>query len=208
MFKYLAVFFVPGLYFLFMWNVPWESFSLPKFLGPLSPSILLDIFIILGFYVYLKKNPITVPQGLKSFGILSVLSVLVATFCILISNGLGLLSPFQYLQWPFIQLLIIAPLIEEGVFRGVFLDLGERAQLNRKVAVLFNSFIFSFSHLPAIWYLDPDFHGFIGFQLFYTLILGFICSVLRFSTKGLVAPIVAHFLFNLVFYVSVQNGYI
>ena len=61
------------------------------------------------------------------------------------------------------------------------------------------------SHLPALWFLPEEFHGFIGFQLFYTLLLGWICAKSRVKTNGMLEPVVLHFAFNLIFYIAVKN---
>ncbi|MBT4792381.1 MAG: CPBP family intramembrane metalloprotease, partial [Halobacteriovoraceae bacterium] len=107
-----------------------------------------------------------------------------------------------------LQLLLLAPLIEELVFREGFVALFEKFKLNKILILSLNSILFSLSHLPALWHLPVEFHSFIAFQVFYTLILGWICTKVRIETKGLALPIIHHFLFNLIFYVALKMSYI
>lgn len=206
--KYFAVFLVPSFYFIILWVYSWESLSFLAFMEPISPSILFDVIIGVGGLYLLKQREILGTLTLKGSGIRVAFTGVIAIVCILLTNLLGLLSPFKYIEMPFVQLLIIAPFLEELVFRGLFFGLGEKAQLSSKVNVLYNSILFSISHAPAIWIISPEFHTFIIFQMFYTLGLGFICAQSRYKSQGLGEPILLHFIFNLVFYISVYMKYI
>jgi membrane protease YdiL (CAAX protease family) len=64
--------------------------------------------------------------------------------------------------------------------------------------------IFAFSHLVGLTVLPSEYVPFIGFQVFYTFVLGVICgqSLLRFGS--VLAPIFMHFLFNLSFYIALH----
>lgn len=205
MLKYLAVFLIPMVYFLILWLVPWqEMYSI----GSLPSSILFDIiFIILGLFIFKMKIFVTKLKP-KVFMAQGLVVIVLAIFCIFLSNLMKLNSPFKYLDLIFLKLLIIAPIVEELVFRGVFIEVGEKVKLNRRVSALLNAFLFSLSHAPALWFLEKEFHSFIVFQLIYTLALGYICALSRFKSKGIVAPITLHFLFNLVFYFAINTKYL
>ena len=205
MIKYLAVFIVPIGYFLAIWFIPWENYFS---LGSFSSSLTFDIVFILSFYTYFGTHNILGKFQLKKIGIYSALVLILATLCIGTSNAVGLNSPFRYLDYVFIKLLIVAPILEEFVFRGVFIELGERVKLNRQVSSIINAFLFSLSHLPALWFLEDEFHGFIAFQLVYTVALGYICAAARFKTKGVAVPVLLHFLFNLVFYIAILKKFL
>jgi membrane protease YdiL (CAAX protease family) len=156
----------------------------------------------MGFYLYKIKYFIG-KIDYKKLVLQLALTIVFAVLCIGISVGLKLNSPFRFLDLIFLKLLIMAPLLEELVFRGVFVEVGERAKLNPKVSLLFNPILFSISHAPALWYVGAEFHGFIGFQLLYTLGLGYLCTQARLKTKGVLAPVILHLAFNLVFYVAI-----
>lgn len=206
MLKYLIVFIIPIIYFLLLWMIPWQEIEFLDFINPISQSVFFDvIFIIFFFYILKVKNFMGIVK-LRTFSLRTLFVFIFAILCISLSNLFGLNSPFKHLELLFLELLIVAPVLEELVFRGVFLSIGERSGLHPKANALFNSILFSISHAPALWFISNEFHSFIGFQLFYTLILGFVCAQSRISTKGILAPIGLHFIFNFVFYVAVKLG--
>ena len=207
MIKHLAVFFIPGIYFLLLWLLPWERIPLADSMGPFAPSIIFDILIICLYFGAFKKNPFEKKFPVVRISVTALISALLGILCIFIATKTQMLSPFKYLEFPMIKLLFIAPFVEEALFRGVFIDMGEKTKLNRKVALVFNSFLFSFSHMPALWFLDEVFHGFIIFQIFYTFLLGLLCTLARFMSGGIGAAILVHFVFNLIFYISIIKGY-
>lgn len=206
--KYLAIFFVPSAYFIILWVCPWESLDFLAFMRPISPSVLFDVFLIVSGVSLLRQKVWMGDIEWKGFAIRGLCVVAIAILCVGLTNLLGLSSPFRYLEQPFLQLLVMAPILEELVFRGVFFGLGEKARVKSDVNVLYNSLLFSLSHVPAIWILEREFHTFIVFQMFYTLALGFICSQSRLKSQGLLSPVLLHFLFNLVFYIAVHLQYI
>ncbi|MDH5414840.1 MAG: CPBP family glutamic-type intramembrane protease, partial [Flavobacteriaceae bacterium] len=89
---------------------------------------------------------------------------------------------------------------------GSFFLIGEKLNLNPKHLLISNGVLFSISHLPGLWYLESAFHGFIYFQLLYTFGLGWMCAKARLESRGLLEPILLHFLFNSVFYLAVTNN--
>jgi membrane protease YdiL (CAAX protease family) len=162
------------------------------------------IFSLSVLYIY-KKRKFLGTLDLSGTAIRSAAVLGVAILCILTIKGLGLLTPFKFMEYQLLQLLIFAPVLEEAVFRGAFYEAFYKVHLKPEIIIILNTILFSFSHMTGFWYLPGEFHGFITFQIFYTLILGWICSKSRFKTHGLLEPILLHFIFNLVFYISVQN---
>ena len=82
-----------------------------------------------------------------------------------------------------IAIMIIAPIVEEVIFRGLILS-----RLRKAVpivwAVTISSLLFGISHGQIIW-------------IIYTFILGIILSIVVVKTKSLIAGILLHILFNI-----------
>jgi membrane protease YdiL (CAAX protease family) len=52
--------------------------------------------------------------------------------------------------------------------------------------------------------LPVEYVPFIGFQVFYTFVLGVICGQALLRFHSVLAPIFMHFIFNLCFYFALQ----
>jgi membrane protease YdiL (CAAX protease family) len=67
-----------------------------------------------------------------------------------------------------------------------------------------HSVLHGLEHLVGLKVLPVEYVPFIGFQVFYTFVLGLICgqSLLRFHS--VLAPMALHFIFNLTFYFALQ----
>jgi membrane protease YdiL (CAAX protease family) len=65
--------------------------------------------------------------------------------------------------------------------------------------------IFAFSHMVGLSVLPAEYVPFIGFQVFYTFLLGLICGQALLRFHSVFAPMVLHFIFNLVFYIALAT---
>jgi len=150
-----------------------------------------------------KKNYIgkTIPKNLIIRLVLVFGVALLAVTILHLSEPL--VAPFKHVNYLFIQILILAPIIEELVFRGAIYELFKNAGIPIWVNNLVNSILFSLSHIAALYALPEEFHAFIYFQLKYTFVLGHLCAKSRERTHGVLEPIILHFAFNLVFYLAV-----
>jgi membrane protease YdiL (CAAX protease family) len=113
-------------------------------------------------------------------------------------------TPFRLvngLEW---HLLLFAPILEELVFRQTF----QRFLINqvggKYVTSMLVASVFAFSHLVGLKVLPVEYVPFIGFQVFYTFVLGLICGQAMLRFHSVLAPISLHFLFNLLFYFAMQ----
>ena len=104
----------------------------------------------------------------------------------------------------FLQMLILAPIVEELVFRGAIYEVFKLAEVKIWVNNLINSLIFATSHAAGFFVLPEEFHSFVHFQIQYTFVLGHLCAKSRERTHGVLEPILLHFAFNLIFYVCVK----
>jgi membrane protease YdiL (CAAX protease family) len=101
-----------------------------------------------------------------------------------------------------IFLLLVAPILEEFIFRFFLYEPVHRLAKSSVVPWIFTTVIFSYSHLHAIWFVPEAIHQFIIYQTIYTLGLGLACGFFVFRYRSLGCAIIVHFLFNLGFYVG------
>ncbi|MGZ3768810.1 MAG: CPBP family intramembrane glutamic endopeptidase [Bdellovibrio sp.] len=99
-------------------------------------------------------------------------------------------------------LLLIAPIVEELIFRFFLWQPIEKLTKKPLIAWIITSIIFSYSHLHAIWFVPKEIHSFIIYQMAYTLFLGFACGFFVLKNKSIVGAIAIHFGFNLGFYLG------
>lgn len=95
-------------------------------------------------------------------------------------------------------LLVVAPVLEEGLFR--FLLWTPIARMNGGAALVVTSVLFSYSHYHAIAFVPADYHAFIYFQTIYTFILALGCGAMMLKHRSLSGAVLMHFMFNLGFY--------
>lgn len=187
------------IYFGFSWGLPWH-----KIPSTISFSYVFDLLFALGVSFFYRlpwkfKWHINI-QTLKAIGEVFALAV----------GAIGAIwymdieIPFrlvQNLEW---HLLLFAPILEELVFRQTFQRILIGNMGGKRVTSMLVASIFAFSHLVGLAVLPVEYVPFIGFQVFYTFVLGVICgqSLLRFHS--VLAPICMHFIFNLTFYAALQ----
>ncbi len=123
----------------------------------------------------------------------------------LVSQGLGLSNPFQYLDLRLIFLLLIAaPVIEEFLFRYTFWKIIQSsprfAETRHKVSFLawITAFIFSMAHVEGIFFV-PEYRDFILYQGCYTFVVGLVLGLLKAKWARMQDLILFHFAFNLGF---------
>jgi membrane protease YdiL (CAAX protease family) len=183
------------VYFSFSWGLPWE-----KIPSTISFSYVFDLLFALGVcFIY------RIPWKFKwrfTWQTLKASSevILLAVGVILSIWYLEMEVPFRLvsnLEW---HLLIFAPILEELVFRQTFQRLLIKSVGGKYVTSMLVAAIFAFSHLVGLKVLPADYVPFIGFQVFYTFVLGLICGQALLRFHSIFAPIFMHFLFNLVFY--------
>ncbi len=194
-------------YFILSWFFPWERFQVDS---TISISYLWDLLfcVLLGVGYRLPLKGPQIKKQLKGLLPRGIGTLFLAIGSILFVQMSNTLSPFKYLERPVLQLLVLAPLVEEFVFRYAIMGASLVALDSRKKAVLLSAVLFSISHLPGLWHLPEPFKPFIYIQLVYTFFLGWIIAKARVRTGGVWEPVALHFLFNLCFYIAVTKGWI
>ena len=203
--KKIVPFIVPVLYFAVSWLFPWETY---QWNSSISVSYLFDCSFVFLIALVLRTIPrfsIDRPSLLPA--------KLIATFAmacavLFLNNLLALKTPFRYVDKLAIQLLLLAPIVEEFVFRFAFFAVFERCGTSQKWQLIANSTLFALSHLAAIWILPNEFTDFIIFQVFYTFALGWVCTKARMRHQSLLVPMMIHFVFNLTFYMAIKFSWI
>lgn len=195
----------PIFYFVIAWFFPWQNFQWDS---SVSVSYVFDVFFVIGVSFTFKLFQFKFfwhPRGLIAR---TVAVIGAALFSLFIVGLFGLNAPFKYVDNLVLQILILAPIIEELIFRHAFYGLFEKYFSQAKYNIILNSFLFSISHLPAIWIIPEEFRDFIIAQLFYTFLLGWMCAKSRQKSRAIYEPIFLHFVFNFIFYVAVIKGVI
>lgn len=186
------------IYFAFSWGLPWHK--LPT---SISFSYIFDLLFALGvsfiFRLPWKFKWNVTRQTFKAIGEVIALGVA----AVLAIWAMDIETPFRLvtgLEW---HLLVFAPIMEELVFRQTFQRFVIKQLGGKYVTSMLVAAIFAFSHLVGLRVLPDEYIPFIGFQVFYTFVLGLICGqgLLRFHS--VFAPIFLHFIFNLTFYLAI-----
>ncbi len=188
------------VYFSFSWGLPWH-----KIPSTISFSYIFDFLFALSvsffFRLPWKFRWMLTKQTLKAtleVLLLSVGSVLAIWY-------MDIETPFRLvnnLEW---HLLLFAPILEELVFRQTFQRVLISSVGGKYVTSMLVAAIFAFSHLVGLSVLSVEYVPFIGFQVFYTFLLGLICGQALLRFHSVFAPIFLHFVFNLVFYLALQT---
>lgn len=196
---------LPIIYFGITWFFPWEKF---QWHSTISVSYLFDLLFIVLTCFYYKSF-----LHFKGFdwkgGISRVIATsIIAVISIFLISSLQIKAPFKYIEHLFIQVLILAPIVEELVFRHAFFIGFNKYFKNKNYLLLTIALMFSLSHLPAIFTLPAEYHSFIYAQLIYTFFLGWLCSKARLRTGNIVEPMLLHLIFNIIFYLAVIRNVI
>lgn len=187
------------IYFAFSWGLPWHK--LPT---TISFSYVFDLFFALGVSFFFRL-PWKFRWKLGKQAYLAIFEV----FCLAVGViaaiwVMEIETPFRLvngLEW---HLLIFAPILEELVFRQTFQRTLIASVGGKRVTSMLVASIFAFSHLVGLTVLPAEYVPFIGFQVFYTFILGLICGQALLRFHSVFAPMLLHFVFNLTFYTALH----
>jgi membrane protease YdiL (CAAX protease family) len=203
--KKVAFYIIPAFYFGISWLFPWEKYQWDS---SISVSYFFDCIFVLLVATGLRVLPVFKIDHISLLPSKLVATFALASFVIFLNNLLALQAPFRYVDKLAVQLLFLAPVIEEFVFRFAFFALFKRCGQSIRWQIITNSGLFSLSHIAAIWILPAEFREFIVFQVGYTFALGWVCTKARMRHQSLIVPILMHFVFNLTFYMAIKFSWI
>lgn len=195
----IGFFVLVALYFGFSWGLPWH-----KLPSTISFSYIFDFLFALGVSFFFRlpwkfKWNIN-RQTWKA--IAEVLALGIASIAAIWYMDIE--TPFRLLSGLEWHMLFFAPIMEELVFRQTFQRFLISQVGGKYVTSMLVASIFAFSHLVGLTVLPAEYVPFIGFQVFYTFVLGLICGQAMLRFHSVFAPITIHFLFNLTFYIALQ----
>jgi membrane protease YdiL (CAAX protease family) len=174
------------------------------FLGTYASYVL--EFITVGIVLFLYRKNISGSFLLNSAIVKPAVFSLLAGFSVYnLSSRIGVAIPFDFKGLELlIFLLLVAPVLEELVFRFFLWKATTWLTLNRVTTLILTSVFFSYAHLHAIWFSPSEIHGFLIYQTIYTLFLGLACGYMVFKWNSVLGAILVHFTFNLGFYLATK----
>lgn len=191
------------VYFAFSWGLPWH-----KIPSTISFSYIFDFLFALSVSFFFRL-PWKFKWNLTKQTAKATLEVLLLSIgAVLAIWYMDIETPFRLvnnLEW---HLLLFAPVLEELVFRQTFQRVLVSSVGGKYVTSMLVAAIFAFSHLVGLSVLPAEYVPFIGFQVFYTFLLGLICGQALLRFHSVFAPIFLHFIFNLVFYIALATEFI
>ena len=202
MLKFLLIFPIAGAYFFISWFTPWHELA-PG--STISASYLFDLIFILSVFAWNRKLILFGDMRIQSFLARFLMTIALGGTSLYFLMSSKIQTPFKYVDHLVLQMLILAPFIEEFVYRESFFVILRRLNNNTNCTLVLNSLLFGISHISGIFLLPAEFHTFIYAQVVYTIPLGWICAKARERTGGIGEPIVLHLLFNLLFYIAVTE---
>jgi len=172
---------------------------------PYQYSYYFEIFLIfLSFFFFKAEFFQALKIKFNSYFAMATVSFFLlgmATHQLMITLGLSFPMDMHNLEMLLIALLV-APFIEEGIFRFLVWESLLKSNLKISYVILFTSVLFSFSHFLSYFYLTDILQNFILFQTAYTFILSILIGIVRFRTGSLTTSLWVHALYNLGFVVA------
>ncbi len=208
--------------------MPWNLFSLETKPGKITAIILLVVFIFvrilletiwrslseyysyffelffiaLTFFIYRKRITVWKKLRLKDW-LIALLSLASGLVIYKLASPLGLIVPFDFkARETLFFLLIVAPLLEEALFRGALWETLKGFSSRGWFLIIGSTFLFSIGHLASFWFVPEEFKSFVLYQATYVIFLALVLGRQRLKTNSLSVPVVIHFVFNLGFYLG------
>lgn len=190
-------------YFLILSFMPWQIFDEHLFF---NSSYLFDFIFSVGLIIFTKARYSVKHTNFRLLGIFNAASLFIALVSLLVLKIMSVQHAFSLVDHLFFQMVILAPILEELVFRMGIGELQLKFLPRFKWNFLLNGFIFSLSHALALFVVPDEFIVFIWCQIFYTFVLGMLCFNSFVKTRNPLFPITVHLSFNLCFYLFITLG--
>lgn len=190
---FLIIFFIVSRVFL---NSLWEQISVYY-------SYLYELLFVIGVFFYVKNKQRTKFKFKIDFtNFLRLLPwPFLGFFIYQLAVKAQIIIPFDFRPFEIkVMLLLIAPILEELIYRYALWELFDNLTENNEIKIWFSSIMFSIGHLLAMFMIGPEFRPFVLYQAIYVVVLSIACSKIRIETKSILSSILLHFLFNLGFY--------
>ncbi len=177
-------------------NSIWDQF-------PIYLSYIYEIILVaLSYWVYKNEEIKPWTKGRYKEYLYQMLPWLPLGFILhLLAKISGITIPFDITHLTTtLLLLIVAPVLEELIFRYMLWIAVEKFIKKPEWQIWISAIFFSLGHVIIMMTIPMEFRAFVLYQAAYVLVLSIGASYLRMKSKGMLAPITVHFLFNLGFY--------
>ncbi|MHC1749955.1 MAG: lysostaphin resistance A-like protein [Cellulosilyticaceae bacterium] len=175
-------------------------------------SLVCDIAVLVWLIHYVKKAylkpfELSIKGKANGYAIIMV-SMVILGYCLAYSNSIGILvhkvpNPWwiekiiafvekEWTAYPiraFVDIVIIAPICEEILYRGIFLE-GLLRRYTTKKAILVSALVFGIIHFN----LTQSVNAFI---------IGIILGIIYYQTKSLLLCMLVHFINNLISFIPI-----
>lgn len=168
-------------------------------------SYLFEILFVFSVYFYLNKRvQVNLIKKINKKFCYKFLPWLVFGFIVIkAAKYSGILIPFEFKNFELLfMLLVIAPVLEELIFRFALWELFRDLNKNEEIQIWVSSLLFSLAHFVVIFSVPAEFKPFVLYQSAYVFILGLGVSKTRQESNSITSSILVHFLFNLGFLIG------
>jgi hypothetical protein len=158
--------------------------------------LIFSSILIVGNFLTTKQSKTKKPIFI--LGLILVSGFLART----VADQINLIIPFDIHNFEvMIFLLFIGPILEELLYRGIFIECLKKFHITNKLIIIASAALFSISHIRIINQIPNELITFVQYQGIYTLLLGAACAWLRINFS-IYWSILGHLLFNLGFYLA------
>lgn len=162
------------------------------------------IFVLIAYFNY--RGEFTFKKVLDQKDALSAFLAFISGVLIFKASGLmGISIPFDFTSFETVFfLLIVAPVLEELIFRMALWESLRRLVENKWAIISGSTLLFSLGHLMAFWFVPDEFKNFVLYQSVYVILLSQALGWLRFKTNSITTPMLVHFAFNFGFFLGTK----
>lgn len=191
--KTWAYLFLPIILYVFLsWllEIILSALEIRVHLYPLIKTIILLFILCLFLFYHIRKNDlkadsfISLPRS-KELALVIVIAVVlgfISKFALRALAPNTVAIPFDLLN--VLTYVILVPLLEETLYRGYFIQQGEKI-MGRTTAVVLSTLLFAFAHRTTA-------------QILMSIPIGFILSLVYAKGRNLLYPILIHGIINLI----------
>ena len=126
-------------------------------------SYLIEVLFVAFIYTLYKPKIKFQSEKLLKYG---VVFLILGASSFLGAKTFNILVPFDFNRpRDIFSLLIIAPILEEFLFRFAYWEPFNRLFKSKTLTLIINSLLFSLSHFVAYFYVPESFHDFVFYQM-------------------------------------------
>ncbi len=191
----------------FLCIYPWSRYSLSGLIDLGGPYALYIFEIFLGLFGLLLMRPgglrRSAPHPIRLVAPLLAAGFGTGLIVFLCARIMGLAIPFDLNDKQTIfALLIIAPIVEELIFRGLLWRSMEILKIESRHIMWITTLLFALAHFEAFSRVGAEIKIYVLYQTVYVIPLSILCASARLRSLNIYYSVSVHFLFNLAFYLG------